>query len=58
MVSNIDEQRFLQIFKGKSNTYVKNNLPKEKPEKGVKTKTKITQVEGLWCRYLPYKYRR
>ena len=46
MVSNIDEQRFLQIFKGKSNTYVKNNLPKEKPEKGVKTKTKITQVEG------------
>ena len=46
MVSNIDEQRFLQIFKGKSNTYVKNNLPKEKPEKGVKTKTKITQGEG------------
>ena len=46
MVSSIDAQRFLQIFKGKSNTYVKNNLPKEKPEKGVKTKTKITQVEG------------
>lgn len=46
MVSNIDEQRFSQIFKGKNNTYVKNNLPKEKPEKGVKTKTKITQVEG------------
>lgn len=46
MISNIDEQRFLQIFKGKNNTYVKNNLPREKPEKGVKTKTKITQVEG------------
>lgn len=46
MVSNIDEQRFSQIFKGKNNTYIKNNLPKEKPEKGVKTKTKITQVEG------------
>lgn len=46
MVSSIDAHRFLQIFKGKSNTYVKNNLPKEKPEKGVKTKTRITQVEG------------
>lgn len=46
MVSSIDAQRFLQIFKGKNNTYVKNNLPKEKPAKGVKTKTKITQVEG------------
>ena len=46
MISNIDAQRFLQIFKGKNNTYVKNNLLKEKPEKGVKTKTRITQVEG------------
>lgn len=46
MVSNIDAQRFLQLFKGKNNTYVKNILPKERPEAGVKTKTKITQVEG------------
>ena len=46
MVSNIDAQRFFQIFKGKNNTYVKNALPKTRPEKGVKAKTKIIQVEG------------
>ena len=46
MVSNIDAQRFVQIFKGKNNTYVKNALPKTRPEKGVKTKTIIIQVEG------------
>lgn len=46
MVSNIDAQRFLQLFKGKSNTYVKNELPKEKPQAGEKIKTKITNNEG------------
>ena len=46
MISNIDEHRFLQIFKGKNNTYVRNELPKEKPEAGQKIKTKITNNEG------------
>ena len=46
MVSNIDEQRFLQIFKGKNNTYVKNELPKTRPQEGEKIKTKITNNEG------------
>lgn len=46
MVSSIDEQRFLQIFKGKNNTYVRNELPKQKPEVGQKIKTKITNNEG------------
>ena len=46
MVTNVQAQRFLLLFKGKSNSYVKNFLPKEKPEAGVKTKTKIIQVEG------------
>ena len=46
MVSNIDELRFSQIFKGKNNTYVRNELPKEKPEAGQKIKTKITNNEG------------
>ena len=44
MFTNIQAQRFLLLFKGKSNSYVKNFLPKEKPEEGVKTKTKIIQV--------------
>lgn len=44
MITNIQAQRFLLLFKGKSNSYVKNFLPKEKPEAGVKTKTKIIQV--------------
>lgn len=46
MVSNIDEQRFLQIFKGKNNTYVRNELPKTRPQEGEKIKTKITNNEG------------
>ena len=46
MVNNIDAQRFTQLFKGKSNTYVRNELPKEKPELGQKIKTKITNNEG------------
>lgn len=46
MVSNIDEQRFLQIFKGKNNTYVHNELPKTRPQEGEKIKTKITNNEG------------
>ena len=46
MVSNIDEHRFLQIFKGKNNTYVKNELPKTRPQEGEKIKTKITNNEG------------
>ena len=44
MITNVQAQRFLLLFKGKSNSYVKNFLPKEKPEEGVKTKTKIIQV--------------
>ena len=46
MVSNIDAQRFAQLFKGKSNTYVRNELPKTKPQAGEKIKTKITNNEG------------
>ena len=46
MISNIDAQRFTQLFKGKNNTYVRNELPKEKPEAGQKIKTKITNNEG------------
>lgn len=46
MISNIDAQRFTQLFKGKGNTYVRNELPKEKPEAGQKIKTKITNNEG------------
>ena len=46
MINNIDAQRFTQLFKGKSNTYVRNELPKEKPELGQKIKTKITSNEG------------
>lgn len=46
MISNIDAQRFSQLFKGKSNTYVRNELPKTKPEDGQKIKTKITNYEG------------
>lgn len=46
MVSNIEAQSFHALFKGKSNTYVKNELPKVKPEAGQKIKTKITSLEG------------
>lgn len=46
MITNVQAQRFLLLFKGKSNSYVKNFLPKEKPEAGAKTKTKIIQARG------------
>lgn len=46
MTETITVEQFLLTFKGKNNTYVKNELPKERPEKGQKTKTKITQNEG------------
>ena len=46
MISNTEILRFVSIFRGKSNTYVKNELPKEKPEPGNKLKTKITNNEG------------
>lgn len=46
MISNVDSQRFALLFKGKTNTYVRNELPKEKPEPGHKIKTKITNNEG------------
>lgn len=46
MISNIEAQRFAQLFRGKTNTYVRNELPKEKPEAGNKIKTVITNHEG------------
>lgn len=46
MINNVDSQRFTLLFKGKTNTYVRNELPKEKPEAGQKIKTKITNNEG------------
>ena len=46
MISNVDSQRFTVLFRGKTNTYVKNELPKTKPEAGQKIKTKITNNEG------------
>ena len=46
MVSNVDAQRFTQIFQGKLNTYVRNELPKTRPALGQKLKTKITNNEG------------
>lgn len=46
MITNIQAQRFLLLFMGKENTYVKNLLPKTKPEKGTKVKTSITNVKG------------
>jgi hypothetical protein len=46
MVSNIEAQQFLTIFLGKTNTYVKNSLPKEAPKAGQKIKTDIINVEG------------
>ena len=46
MISNVDTQRFAQLFRGKTNTYVRNELPKERPEAGQKVKTKITNNEG------------
>ena len=46
MISNIEVKRFTQIFRGKTNTYVRNELPVEKPKAGQKIKTKITNNEG------------
>ena len=46
MSLSIDSKRFASIFQGKTNTYVRNELPKEKPEAGQKIKTKITNNEG------------
>lgn len=46
MINTVDAQRFAVFFKGKSNTYVRNCLPKEAPEKGQKLKTRILTVEG------------
>lgn len=46
MINNVDIQRFTLLFKGKTNTYVRNELPKTKPEAGQKIKTKITNNEG------------
>ena len=46
MSLSIDSKRFASIFQGKTNTYVRNELPKEKPEEGQKIKTKITNNEG------------
>lgn len=46
MISSIDVQRFMQLFKGKSNTYVHNDLPTRKREDGQKIKTNIFSVEG------------
>src|SRR5574344_1219690 len=46
MISLTDAESFFLLFKGKSNTYVRNELPKEKPEQGVKSKTIITNNKG------------
>ena len=46
MINIVDAERFSVLFKGKSNTYVRNELPKEKPNAGEKIKTKITNNEG------------
>lgn len=46
MISNVEAKRFAQLFRGKTNTYVKNELPKEKPQPGKKIKTVITNNEG------------
>ena len=42
MINNVDTQRFLTLFKGKNNSYVRNELPKEAPKAGEKIKTKIS----------------
>lgn len=46
MITTIEAKKFALLFKGKSNTYVKNQLPKERPPLGTKTKTIITQNQG------------
>lgn len=47
MISSIDAKQFALLFKGKGNTYVKNQLPKTKPELGQKLKTVITNNKGI-----------
>lgn len=56
MINNVDVQRFTLLFKGKTNTYVRNELPKEKPEAGQKIKTKITNNEGTVDKSLMMKH--
>ena len=46
MVNNADARLFALLFKGKNNTYVKNQLPKTRPNEGQKIKTIITNNEG------------
>ena len=46
MITSVEYQLFAQLFKGKSNTYVRNELPQEAPQAGQKIKTKITNNEG------------
>lgn len=46
MVSTVEAKTFFAIFKGKSDTYVRNELPKEAPKAGEKIKTAITNNEG------------
>lgn len=46
MFSNIEAQKFFLLFRGKNNTYVRNELPKVKPNEGEKIKTKITNNTG------------
>lgn len=46
MISNIEAQKFFLLFRGKNNTYVRNELPKVKPNEGEKIKTKITNNTG------------
>ena len=47
MVSNIIAQQFLLLFRGKSNTYVRNDLPKDAPAKGEKIRTNIVSIQGV-----------
>lgn len=46
MITNVEAQKFFLLFKGKNNSYVRNELPKTAPKAGEKIKTKITQNEG------------
>lgn len=46
LIDNIEVQKFFLLFKGKNNSYVKNELPKTAPKVGEKIKTRITQNEG------------
>lgn len=47
MVGTSKIKTFAMLFRGKSNTYVRNALPREQPERGVKTKTLITSERGI-----------